>query len=80
MGTIITRRQMRLIGHMCCRENRSQLRELHFTRLQMERGRLRKPGGKRPRTSPELIRVYEISICHVLHCPYIPTPISSRNF
>ena len=29
---------------------------------------------------PGLIRVYEISICHVLHCPYIPTPISSRNF
>ena len=29
---------------------------------------------------PKLIRVYEISICHVLHCPYIPTPISSSNF
>ena len=29
---------------------------------------------------PELIRIYEISICEVLHCPYIPTPISSRNF
>ena len=28
---------------------------------------------------PELIRVCEISNCHVLHCPYIPTPISSRN-
>ena len=24
---------------------------------------------------PGLIRVYEISICHVLHCPYILTPI-----
>ena len=31
---------------------------------------------------PEIIRVYEISFCHVcnLHCPYIPTPISSCNF
>ena len=29
---------------------------------------------------PELIMVYKTSICHVLHCPYIPTPISSRNF
>ena len=29
---------------------------------------------------PGLIRIYEISICHVLHCPYIPTPISSRYF
>ena len=29
---------------------------------------------------PKLIRVSEITICHVLHCPSIPTPISSRNF
>ena len=29
---------------------------------------------------PELIKVAEISICNVLHCPYIPTPISSHNF
>ena len=29
---------------------------------------------------PGLIMVYEISICHVLHCPYIPTPISSPKF
>ena len=29
---------------------------------------------------PGLIRFYEISICHVLHCPYTPTLISSRDF
>ena len=28
---------------------------------------------------PELIKVYKISICLVLRCPYILTPISSRN-
>ena len=27
-----------------------------------------------------LIRVSDISICHVLYCPYTPTPISSRTF